>query len=137
MAEFGEGKVFINKSPSTDEVFRDVRLRRRMECWTLISEHFSVPISSTARTKGTDSLHEQSRGALAADFGAGLGQTPDSPAFIEEMEICEWAKKFPNIFQEVMHHDTGSGFHAHLAMHGGLRFMKTKVKRALKNQPRM
>lgn len=137
MAEFGTGKIFLNKSPSTSEVFNDRRRRHRDECWQMISEHFSVPISSTVRNTGNDSLHEQSRGGLAADFGAGLGQTPTSPAFIEEREICQWAQRFPDIFQEVMHHDTGSGFHAHLAMNGKLRFMRTKVRRALKNQPRL
>jgi hypothetical protein len=136
MAEFGTGTVFLNRSPSIDEVFRVRRRRARDECWAMISEHFSVPIASTVRDTGNDSLHERSRGGLAADFGAGFGQTPTSPAFIEEREICDWAKKFPNIFQEVMHHDTGSGFHAHLAMNGNLKFMKTKVRNALKGQPR-
>ena len=137
MAEFGTGKIFLNRTPSTSETFSDRRSRLRAHCWQMISEHFTVPISSTIRDSGNDSLHERSRGGLAADFGAGLGQTPETPAFIEEREICEWAKKFPNIFQEVMHHDTGSGFHAHLAMNGNLHFMRLRVKRALKNQPKV
>lgn len=136
MAEFGEGKVYVNLSPSSDERYSTRRFNVRTECWQMISSHFSVPISSSIRFNTNDSLHNHKRGALACDFGAGYGQTKDSPAFIEEREICEWAARHPHIFQEVMHHDTGSGYHAHLAMRGGLRFMRRKVRRALQGYPR-
>lgn len=122
------GIIYYDRTPSIRERFSRRRFSTRVQAWEMIADFFGVPLGSTIRYRDDDSLHNKKAGALAADFGAGQG----SAANLKEQAICKWANTHRRLWNEVMWHDAGSGFHAHLAMRGKLRFMRRKIRRALR-----
>ena len=120
--------TFRDKSPNTHEVFDAKRFAQRERAAQAIAVHFGAPVTSGLRETvppggSTTSLHLKANGALAFDFG---GPDPD-----KEIAVCQWAAQHPDLFQEVMHHDVGSGLHAHIVFEANLDDVDKKVRRLL------
>lgn len=120
--------TFRDKSPNTREAFDPKRFAERERAAQAIAVHFGAPVTSGLRETvppggSTTSLHLKANGALAFDFG---GPDPD-----KEIAVCEWAARHPQLFQEVMHHDVGSGLHAHVVFEANLDDVDKKVIRLL------
>lgn len=120
--------TFLDKPVNTREAFDAARFADRERAARAIAIHFGAPISSGLRETvpsggSTTSLHLKSSGGLAFDFGG-----PDAE---KERRVCEWAARHPQLFQEVMHHDVGSGLHAHVAFEANIDNVEKKVLRLL------
>jgi hypothetical protein len=120
--------TFLDKPVNTREKFDQSRFNDRMAAAQAMAVHFGVPISSSLRTSippggSPTSLHLQSSGGLAFDFGG-----PDAD---KERAVCEWAAKHSDLFQEVMHHDVGGGLHAHIAFEANLKDVAKRVRKLL------
>lgn len=119
--------TFLNK-PTTREPFDANRFAARQRAAQAIAVHFGTPITSSVRDTippggSPVSLHLRSSGGLAFDFG---GPDPE-----KELRVCRWAARHPELFQEVLHHDSGTGLHAHVAFEANLRDVDAKVRRLL------
>jgi peptidoglycan hydrolase-like protein with peptidoglycan-binding domain len=119
--------TFLDKSPNTRESFSPARFQARVRAAQAMAVHFGTPITDGLRESpgsgSSTSLHLKSSGGLAFDFGG-----PDAD---KEKRLCRWAARHPELFQEVMHHDLGTGLHAHVAFESNLKDVDEKVRRAL------
>lgn len=123
--------TFFDISPNVSEPWSKRRYKRRLEAAQLMAWSFGVSVTSGVRTEvptggSSTSLHDKGRGGLAFDFGG-----PDATAK-EEENLCQWANTHRGLFQEIMHHDTGGGLHAHIAFRAFLLGVRWRVRRKLR-----
>jgi hypothetical protein len=90
----------------------------------MIAKAFDCIVGSGRRTSvppggSTTSLHLEKNGALGRDL-SGTGST-EAARQKKEVNVAKWAAAHPEVYQEVLAHDAGSGFHAHYAYNGKLR----------------
>lgn len=120
--------TFLDRPVNTREAFNQERYSARQRAAQAIAIHFGAPVTSGLRETvppggSTTSLHLKASGGLAFDFGG-----PDAD---KERQVCEWAARHPELFQEVMHHDVGGGLHAHVAFEANLKDVEKMVGRLL------
>lgn len=97
--------------------FNENDYNKRLQSITVIARSFGLGITSGKRTAAENaaaggvpnSMHLVENGALAFDASSGPG--PISP---EERRFYEWAKSRPDLFQDVLLHNSGSGWHVHV-----------------------
>lgn len=108
---------------SEREEFSERRYNARLQTITGVARSFGLHVTSGKRSDDENanangvsgSLHLVSSGALAFDLSDGPG--PVSP---NERRCYEWASSRPDVFQEVILHDAGSGMHVHVAFRAGV-----------------
>lgn len=110
---------YLDRQPNVRERYSAKRYRKRLEAANLIAWSFGLAVTSGYR-EGDDGLHGD---GLAFDFGTGTDT--------QEINACKWAATHPKLFQEVIGHDAGSGFHAHIAF-APVRYVRRRTRRALR-----
>lgn len=108
---------------SEREQYNERDYNARLQAITQVGASFGLHVTSGKRSDAENSnangvggsLHLVSSGALAFDLSSGPG--PVSP---NERRMYEWANTRPDIFQEVLLHNSGSGWHVHVAFRPGV-----------------
>lgn len=112
-----------NFGKTGSEPFNQRRYNERMENFRRAAASFGLQLTSAGRTEAENrrvngsatSFHLFSRGALGFDAGDGPG--PISP---NERRFYDWCRSRSDVFQEVLLHDAGSGYHVHAAFRPGV-----------------
>lgn len=121
----GGGTGVSTNVPFESEAYDERKWNIRNHEMAKLAQRFGLVISSSKRTPAEnaaangvpDSLHLVTNGALAWDLS-----TPGAPQVTANERRCyEFCKPLEGtVFQEVMIHNAGSGYHVHLAFRKGV-----------------
>lgn len=114
----GKGPAAGVNGDSTTESFNERRYNKRLQAITVAGRAFGVHVTSGVRSASenqssngvSNSLHLEENGGLAFDLSSGPGAI--SP---QERSFYTWARQRADLFQEVLLHNSGSGWHVHVA----------------------
>lgn len=122
---------YLSIHPRTRESYVASRYGERYEAAKLLFETEGCWITSGARDGSGGSLHDVKSGALGFDGSRGAN-TPENIA--AERHIGEKIRDTPELaalFQEVVAHDLGTGYHIHAAFKANLKNVLDKMQDAL------
>lgn len=103
---------------SQTAAFNQSKYNQRLQAISVAGQSFGVSVTSGKRSTTenteangvTNSLHLIENGALAFDLSSGPGAISGA-----ERSFYQWASSRSDLFQEVILHNSGSGWHVHVA----------------------